>query len=108
MMADILTDGLYGADDPDRIHSSNITLEAVAAGKQGRARRGIRKSLFPGKAYLQKRFPYAAKHPWLLPAAWAHRVWLYLAGGETNASRSLQIGRERIELLKEYRIIPRD
>ena len=108
MLADILTDGLYGADDPDRIHSSNITLDAVAAGKQGRARRGIRKSLFPGKAYLQQRFPYAAKHPWLLPAAWAQRIWLYLAGGGTSASRSIQIGRVRIELLKQYKIIPRD
>ena len=108
LLQDCLSGGVYGAEDPDRVHSSNFTLDAVAAGKQGRARRGIRKSLFPGKAYLQKRFPYAAKHPWLLPAAWAHRVWLYLAGWDTNASRSLQIGRERIELLKEYRIIPRD
>ena len=108
LLEDCLSGGVYGAEDSDRLHSSRITLETVAAAKQGKAGNGLWKSLFPGKAYLKKRFPYAAKHPWLLPAAWAHRIWLYLAGGETNASRSLQIGRERIELLKEYRIIPRD
>ena len=108
LLEDCLSGGIYGAEDFDRVHSSNITLDAVAAGKQGRARRGIRKSLFPGKAYLQQRFPYAAKHPWLLPAAWAQRIWLYLAGGGTSASRSIQIGRVRIEMLKEYRIIPRE
>ena len=105
LLEDALSGGLYGAEDEDRVHSSNLTLEAVAAGKQGRSERGIWKSLFPGKAYLQSRYAYAARHAWLLPAAWAQRIWQYLTGN-TRAARSLQIGRERIALLRQYKIIP--
>ena len=49
--------------------------------------------------------------PWLLPAAWAMRIGKYLvnrksdraASGEPSAE--LEIGRERVALLKKYRII---
>lgn len=105
LLLDCLSGGLYGCEDPDRLHSSNLTLEAVAANKQGRAERGIWSSLFPGKDYLQRRYPYAQKHPWLMPAAWAQRIWAYLLGGKASPARSLQIGRERVELLRQYDLL---
>lgn len=105
LLHDCLSGGLYGADDADRLHSSRITLEAVSAAKQGRGNRGALKSIFPGKAYLQSRFPYAKKDPALLPVAWGQRLWDYVFRGGASPSRSLQIGRERMELLKEYKII---
>ena len=106
LLEDCLSGGIYGAEDPDRLRSSRITLDAVAAGREGRAQRGVWNSIFPGKAYLQNNFPYARKHPALLPFAWAHRLWNYAFHGNLSASKSLRIGRERVELLRKYQIIP--
>ncbi len=106
LLADCLSGGTFGVDDPDRLHSSRITLDAVAAGKQGRAQRGIWKSIFPGKDYLQKNYPYAHRHRILIPAAWAQRLWHYAAHRRLSAAKSLQYGRERVQLLRQYKIIP--
>ena len=106
LLADCLSGGTFGVDDPDRLHSSRITLDAVAAGKQGRARRGIWSSIFPGKEHLQNSYPYARAHPWLLPVAWAQRLIRYAAREKGDPGKSLRIGRERVELLRKYKIIP--
>lgn len=106
LLGDILSDGMFGSENPDRMHSSHITLEAAAAGKRGEQTRGLWNSLFPGKEYLQNRFPYARKHPWLLPAAWANRLITYAAKEKGRPAESLRIGRERVELLRQYKIIP--
>ncbi len=107
LVRDSLAGGIYGNTDLDRMHSSKLTLEAAAAPKQGRAQRGIGKSLFPGKAYLQSHYPYARKHPILLPVAWGVRLAHYALGrNRENAVKSLRIGRERVELLRQYKIIP--
>ena len=107
LLKDSLSGGIYGNTDLDRMHSSKLTLEAAAAGKQGRAQRGIWKSLFPGKAYLQSNYAYAKAHPILLPVAWGERLVHYgLGKNKENALKSLQIGRERVELLRRYKIIP--
>ena len=106
LLEDCLSGGVYGVVDPDRQHSSRITLEAVASGRQGRAGHGIWKSIFPGKSYLQTNYPYARQYPVLIPVAWANRLWKYLRRGNRNAARSLSIGLERVELLRHYKIIP--
>ena len=106
LLEDCLSGGVYGVVDPDRQHSSRITLDAVAAGKQGRAQRGIWKSIFPGKDYLQKNYPYAHRHRILIPAAWAQRLWHYAAHRRLSAANSLHYGRERVQLLRQYKIIP--
>lgn len=105
LLADCLSGGIYGAEDPDRLHSSRITLNAVAASRRGRARNGIWSSLFPGKGYLQNNYPYARAHPWLTPVAWFQRLWNYASGGKQSVGKSLKIGRERVELLRRYKII---
>ena len=106
LLRDCLSGGVFGSEDPDRLRSSRITLDAVAAGREGRAQRGVWNSIFPGKAYLQSNFHYARKHPVLLPFAWAHRLWNYAFHSNLSASKSLRIGRERVELLRKYQIIP--
>ena len=108
LLEDILTGGLYGMSDIDRVHSSNITLDAVAARRQGRKRRGVWHSIFPGKTYLQNHYAYAKKYPILLPAAWADRIIRYLrqkGAGKGNPAQTLQIGQERIALMKYYKIL---
>ena len=78
----------------------------MAAAKQGREERGIWHSLFPGKSYLQTNYPYARKYPVLVPVAWANRLLLYVLRRKGDPGKSIQIGRERVELLRKYKIIP--
>ena len=104
LLHDCLTGGLYGADDRDRLHSSTLTLDAVAAERQGRRRRGLLKALFPSAASLAHRYPYLYKRPWLLPAAWVQRASSY-AAEKSAPSRSLRIGEERIKLLRRYGVL---
>ena len=110
MLNDLLMGGLYGDASMSRKHSSNITLDAVAAQKSGRkAKSGLLVSVFPPRKKLEGRYPYLKKHPWLLPAAWCSRILQY--GKESrntfdnNAADALRIGAERVELLKIYGIL---
>lgn len=110
MLEDLLSAGVYGGADMSRKHSSNITLDAVAARKQGRkAKNAVLTSAFPPAAKLEGRYPYLKKHPWLLPVAWCSRLWTYSKetknSQNNNAADALKIGSERIELMKEYGIL---
>ena len=69
LLKDSLSGGMFGADDPDRLHSSTLTLEAVSASKKGKRPLGALHSLFLPAASLSGRYPYLKKRPWLLPAA---------------------------------------
>lgn len=108
MLEDLLSAGVYGSADESRLHSSNITLDAVAAQKQGKMARGaVAASVFPSAEKLEHRYPYLKKRPWLLPVAWCSRLWGYAK--EMNcgnkASDALKIGNERVELMKVYGIL---
>lgn len=110
MLDDLLSSGIYGDSNMSRKHSSNITLDAVAAQKQGRKAKGIMfSSVFPSVRAIESRYPYLKKHPYLLPVAWCNRLWKYFK--ETKRSRNnsaadaLKIGNERINLMKEYGIL---
>ena len=110
MLRDLLQSGVYGTSSRSRQHSSRITLDAVAAQKQGRtSRNSAVLSLFPSAEKLQGRYPYLKERPWLLPAAWASRIGIYcretLTSQDSSAAESLEIGRQRVELLKQYGII---
>ena len=106
LLEDILTGGLYGIADKNRLHSGNITLSARAAGHRGG---GVLRSLFPGADYLRTYYPYTRKCAALLPVAWAQRLFKYLkrSGAEqgVSAAESVRIGQERIRLMELYKII---
>lgn len=110
LLEELVSAGIYGQADPARLHSSNITLDAVAAQKQGRrAKAGLTASLFPSAKSLQGRYPYLQKCPWLLPVAWAARVIRYGSRSreedDSNAARILRMGTRRVDLLRQYGII---
>ena len=105
LLEDILTAGLYGTVDEDRLHSGTLTLDAVAAGKSGRKRRGLLATLFPSAGTLSTRYPYLRKRPWLLPFAWLQRAAGYLRKPQVRAGASMRIGEERIKLLRQYQVI---
>ena len=110
MLSDLLDSGVYGDANMSRKHSSNITLNAVSAQKQGKkAGNHVLKTVFPPAKALEGRFPYLKEHPYLLPVAWTSRLFHYQKELQqtsgNDAAESIRIGNQRIELMKEYGII---
>ncbi len=107
MLKDILCGGIYGSADADRVHSSTMTLNAVnTSGSKGKP--SVLRSVFPSRRSLEGRYTYLKKYPILLPAAWCARIFSYAkrsSAGETSASKSIAIGKERIELLRYYGLV---
>lgn len=66
-------------------------------------------ALFPKREYLERRYPYLKKHPYLLPVAWAQRLAHYASekqsGTDNSASGSIKLAKERIELMKRYGVM---
>lgn len=107
LLNDMLDGGIFGRSNMNRIHSANITLNAAQKQTTGRLS-GILASLFPGKEYIRKNYPYAQKFPVLIPLAYMHRIVNYLKHKEDTkeeGKNSTQIGNERVLLLKKYGII---
>ena len=110
LLEDILTGGLYGIAEHNRIHSSNITLSAVEHADEGnQAARGLLRSLFPPRSYMEQTFPYVKRYPILLPWAWAERMVGYVKRmqreKDTSAVETLKIGKERLALMKRYEVV---
>ena len=108
MLHDTLCGGVYGSNDYTRLHSSTITLNAVKSSRKGE-KSTILRTVFPKKVYLESRYPYLKKHPYLLPVAWAQRIIHYAeekqGSADNSASGSIKLAKERIALMKQYDIM---
>lgn len=110
LLEDLLYGGIYGGSDRSRIHSSNMTLNAVSADKKGKPSRGnLLKTIFPPARLLEIRFPYLHRMPFLLPVAWFCRIFGYIretiSKPASAAADVIRTGSQRIELLRHYDII---
>lgn len=107
LLNDSLSGGIYGSNDMSRKHSGSITLSAVESAHNEKKSVPLAKTLFPNRAVMEMSYPWVKKSGALLPAAWCVRIIRYIGerGNNNTAAESLKIGAERIELLKEYRII---
>lgn len=108
LLADALSGGVYGSADSTRRHSCTITIHAAdRAHRGGTGRASLCAALFPGREVMAGWYPYVARCPALLPAAWAQRIWRYLRtrGKHTGAQDSLRVGAQRVELLRQYRVL---
>lgn len=115
LLNDMLSGGVYGTSSNDRLHSSNITLNAMEMSKKGNKpgvfNNTLLKTIFPSFRYMKSKYTYVSRFPFLIPVGWLHRITSY--GIESifhksegnNAADSMRIGRERVALLKKYRII---
>ncbi len=109
LLEDILDSGVYGSSTMSRKHSAAITLQAVESARSqthgGRFRR--RRTLFPPVSAMAKRYPYLAKYPCLLPVAWVQRICRYMRSRNTSNTpgQALRIGRQRVNLLKQYGLL---
>ena len=108
LLHDSLCGGVYGSNDLTRLHSSTVTLNAVKASRTGE-KSSVLSTVFPKREYLERRYPYLKKRPYLLPVAWVQRIAHYAsekqAGTDNSASGSIKLGKERIELMKRYGIM---
>lgn len=108
LLHDTLCGGVYGSNDYTRLHSSTVTLNAVKASRTGE-KSSVLRTVFPKREYLERRYPYLKKRPYLLPVAWVQRIAHYAgekqSGADNSASGSIKLARERIELMKRYGII---
>jgi hypothetical protein len=92
------------------MHSSNMTLQAVAEQNMGvKGRKDpLTASVFLPLQAMRGRYPFLKKAPILLPLAWAMRVLDYLIKSrqipENDAAASLRLGKDRIRLLEQYHI----
>ena len=108
LLHDTLCGGVYGSNDLTRLHSSTVTLNAVKASRTGE-KSSVLRTVFPKREYLERRYPYLKKRPYLLPVAWAQRLAHYASekqsGADNSASGSIKLAKERIELMKQYDIM---
>ena len=108
LLHDSLCGGVYGSNDLTRLHSSTVTLNAVKASRTGE-KSSVLRTVFPKREYLEQRYPYLKKRPYLLPVAWAQRLAHYASekqsGAGNSASGSIKLAKERIELMKRYGIM---
>ena len=108
LLHDTLCGGVYGSNDLTRLHSSTVTLNAVKASRTGE-KSSVLSTVFPKREYLERRYPYLKKRPYLLPVAWVQRIVHYASekqsGADNSASGSIKLGKERIELMKRYGIM---
>ena len=108
LLHDTLCGGVYGSNDLTRLHSSTVTLNAVKASRTGE-KSSVLRTVFPKREYLERRYPYLKKRPYLLPVAWAQRLAHYAGekktGADNSASGSIKLAKERIELMKRYDIM---
>ena len=104
LLDDILSSGVFGSATMSRKHSAGITFSAVQGKKPTLFGR-----VFPAAKSLGNRYSYAKKIPLLLPVAWIHRLVNYRketrSTTDNSPSQSLEIGKNRIELLKLYGLI---
>ena len=108
LLHDSLCGGVYGSNDLTRLHSSTVTLNAVKASRTGE-KSSVLRTVFPKREYLERRYPYLKKRPYLLPVAWVQRLAHYASekqsGTDNSASGSIKLAKERIELMKRYGVM---
>ena len=102
LINDILDAGVFGASTMNRKHTALMTLDAVEDKKKSNRL----KAVFPNVNYLKDNYTYLQKYPILLPVAWGQRILSYLKKNKTSSYiNTIELGKQRIELLKEYKII---
>ena len=108
LLHDSLCGGVYGSNDYTRLHSSTVTLNAVKASRTGE-KSSVLSSVFPKREYLERRYPYLKKRPYMLPIAWVQRIAHYASekqsGADNSASGSIKLAKERIELMRRYDVM---
>lgn len=101
LLDDILDAGVFGQSTVERKHTATMTLNALKNGKTN-----LLKSIFPSMSEMKSKFKYLNKYPYLLIYAWCVRIIHYIFDkNQGNSKKTIELGQERIELLRKYKII---
>jgi hypothetical protein len=103
MMEDVISGGAYGNSSPERIHSSVMTMTSAEGGKG----RSFLFAIFPPYSIMKERYRFVSRHKILLPAGWIARIAsrAFSSKEGIHAAESIEIGRRRVEMLKQYGVI---
>ena len=111
LLEDMLQAGVFGKSNAGRIHSANITMNAVHKSFiHKNVRLSVVNSVFPSLSYMKQNFSYLNKNIYLLPLAYCQRLAAYLRERKIRAAYgepvdSITVGRKRIALMRQYGII---
>ncbi|GHU72746.1 hypothetical protein AGMMS49992_09350 [Clostridia bacterium] len=105
LLDDLLDAGVFGKSTAERTRSAAVIYRSFdsESGNDSKLRR-LTRAVFIRRDELHPPYMYAKRHAFLLPAAWAHRLFRYIfverrRGGEIGAG--LGIADERLALLKQ-------
>ncbi len=102
LLYDVMKGGAYGSRNIDHRRSGNLTFKAYAAALLQK-KTSLLSALFPPKEKMRRRYAYAEKHAWLLPAAYLSRIFGYLFSRH-DTSKTFSTAEARSALMKRYGI----
>ena len=105
LLEDILNAGVFGSSSLSRKHSSTATLNVINGKSMNQS---WLRSLFPSRKDMESKYPQLKERPLFLPVAWFDRILHYIKEADTydqNVLESLNISKQRINLMKQYKII---
>ena len=105
LIQDALEGGVYGRSTEDRLHSASIT--STSKGDNYFKFKNLLCAIFPNRKAMEINYPWVSKSPLLLPAGWCVRLLRYaisIIRKGVSPIRSIEIGRRRIRLLREYNV----
>ncbi len=105
LIADMMESGVFGGSSEAHFYSRYVTLMAVGDNDSGKS--VLLKSLFPPLSLLVNGYPELSEKPWLLPYVWFKRFFKVLFGKRNvkESGEGYEIGKRRVELMREYGII---
>ena len=100
LLNDILDAGVFGN------HHKKDSFKYNDIECYGNREEIIKKEFISRKIILEKKYTYLKKYPFLLPIAWISRIISYIGNKQQGSGqKTIEIGNQRIELLKKYKII---
>ncbi len=115
LVIDIIESGIFGKSTLEREKSGSITLQAIANNRKQAGfinnKLYILQVVFPNHEYMSMNYSYCKRHLLLLPVAWIHRIGFNILSIKSkrkiirNTNHSIKVGKERINLFKEYGLI---
>lgn len=105
LIQDSLEGGVYGHSTEDRLHSASIT--STSTGDNALELKNLLRAVFPNRKAMEINYPWVSKSLLLLPAGWCVRLLRYaisIIRKEVSPIRSIEIGRRRVRLLREYNV----
>ena len=103
LLRDALEGGVFGQNTEDRLHSASITS---VDGTGHPMVHNLLQSLFPSREVMEINYPWIRRSRLLLPVGWGVRLFQYASkvGEGVSPFRSIQIGTQRRQLLREYEV----